>query len=556
MNKYLNIYPRPQFKRNSYYCLNGLWGLNNDFIEVPFPKESKLSQYPNKQHEDKLEYLKTFILPEGFFDDKKRVILHFEAIDQICEVYLNEQYIGKHIGGYLPFSFDITDYLKFENVLVVKAIDNLDKFYPYGKQCAKPHGMWYTPVSGIWGSVWIEAIPKIYSINNIKIDTTINTLDIEVDTDAPNYEIEINFDDYIFIDSYNDKHVHLDIDELNVKYQNWSLDNPKLYDLIIRTETDEIASYFALREITTKTINGYKRLFLNNEPLFINGVLDQGYFEEGIFLPKDPKEYIKDIENMKELGFNLLRKHIKVEPDIFYYYCDLKGILVMQDMVNSGEIKFIGDTLLPTIDLIKANDEKNIDIDRYNFFIEHSIGIIKHLYNHPSIIAWTIYNEGWGQQNSTKAYHTLKKYDEHRLFDTASGWFKPNNSDIDSYHVYFRNKVLKTVDKNKVLLLSEFGGIVRKIEGHIFKDRDANYGYGKQDSEEALSKKIVSIYDNMVIPSIKNGLCGCIYTQVSDVEEEVNGLYTYDRQVCKVNKIEMQKINEKVNKEYFKYIED
>ena len=167
MNKYIDIYPHPQFKRDSFFCLNGTWGLNNGFIEVPFPKESKLSKYPNKKHEGSLEYIKTFILPEGFYDNEKRVILHFEAVDQICEVYLNEQFVGKHIGGYLPFSFDITDYLKFENVLVVKAIDNLDKFYPYGKQCKKPHGMWYTPVSGIWGTVWIEAIPSTSSIRNI-----------------------------------------------------------------------------------------------------------------------------------------------------------------------------------------------------------------------------------------------------------------------------------------------------------------------------------------------------------------------------------------------------
>ena len=556
MNKYIDIYPRPQFKRDSFYCLNGTWGLNNDFIEVPFPKEAKLSKYPIKNHEDSLEYIKTFILPEGFYNNEKRVILHFEAVDQICEVYLNEHFVGKHVGGYLPFSFDITDYLEFENVLVVKAIDNLDKFYPYGKQSNKPHGMWYTPVSGIWGSVWLEAIPRINSIKKLKINTTINTIDIEVDTDAPTYELEISFDKKTYKTKCNDKHIHLELDELNIKYQNWDLDNPKLYDLVIKTDTDEINSYLALRELSVKSVKGYKRLFLNNKPIFLNGVLDQGYFEDGIYLPKDPNEYLKDIENMKELGFNLLRKHIKVEPDIFYYYCDLKGMLVMQDMVNSGEIKFVNDTLLPTVNLIKANDENNVDVERYNFFIEHSIGIIKHLYNHPSIIGWTIYNEGWGQQNSTKAYHKLKKYDKNRLFDTASGWFKPNDSDFDSYHVYFRNKVLKTIDKKKILLLSEFGGIVRKIEGHIFKDRDANYGYGKKDSEEALSEKISSIYDNMVIPSIKNGLCGCIYTQVSDVEEEVNGLYTYDREVCKVNKKVMLDIKDRVDKEYLRNIID
>ncbi|MBR2578179.1 MAG: glycoside hydrolase family 2 [Erysipelotrichaceae bacterium] len=554
MNVYANTYPRPQFKRTSFFSLDGEWTLNDRNIEVPFPKESSLSGYPVKDHEDVLEYRKSFTLPDGFLDKGHRLLLHFTAVDQICDVFLNDVYLGRHEGGYLPFEFDITDNLREENCLFLKVTDDLDTFYPYGKQCSKPHGMWYTPVSGIWGSVWLEAVPEKERINSIRIDTGMHKIHLKVDTDAFGYTVRIRFDEETFEKKFTAKEADLDLEAMNISHRCWSPDDPVLYDLTISTGQDVVTSYLALREVDSRTVGPYKRLFLNGEPLFINGVLDQGYFEDGIYLPGDPEEYLSDIRRMKELGINLLRKHIKIEPEIFYYFCDREGILVMQDMVNSGVFRPIMDTVFPTIGLIRKDDTANIDEERYSFFIKHSADTIDHLYNHPSIIAWTIYNEGWGQQKSSEAYRLLKQHDPKRLFDTASGWFKPNDSDIDSYHVYFRNKVLRNKDQDKVLFLSEFGGVVRKIEGHVFTQRKANYGYGVKNSEEELCNAIRKQYEMMVIPSIRNGLCGCIYTQLSDVEEEVNGLYTYDRKICKVDKETMQEIKKAADAVYLEEI--
>ncbi|MBR3228108.1 MAG: glycoside hydrolase family 2 [Erysipelotrichaceae bacterium] len=552
MNRYKKLYPRPQMRRDSFLSLDGVWGLNNDYIEVPFPKEAPLSSYPEKGYEQEMVYRKYFVLPDGFLKPGERLILHFTAIDQIAEVSLNGQYIGRHEGGYLPFEFDISDYLRYENLITVRVRDDLDTFYPYGKQSKRPHGMWYTQVSGIWGSVWLEAVPSKGRIRDLKINTTIDTIHMEIDTDAEEVSVDIDFDGKHLIRTSAKGIIDIDLTKEGITYRRWSPDDPVLYDFTVDTKTDHIGSYLAIRQIRSVSVNGHLRLLLNGRPLFINGVLDQGYYEEGIYLPEDPKEYLRDIRRMKELGFNLLRKHIKIEPEIFYYYCDREGMLVMQDMVNSGIFHPFRDTVLPTIGLIRRNDTRNVDEKRYDFFIRHSLETIDHLAKHPCIIAWTIYNEGWGQQKASDAYRILKAHDPSRLFDTASGWYRPNESDIDSCHIYFRNKVIRNKDRSKVLMLSEFGGYVRKIEGHVFDKRKANYGYGKKDSEEELTNAIFEAYMKMVIPSIKNGLCGSVYTQVSDVEEEVNGLYTYDRQICKVDKEVMRKIKDMLEEAYLR----
>lgn len=550
MNKYVKLYPRPQFKRQSFQSLDGYWTLNSKPINVPFPKEADLSEYKNDTNNIVLNYTKSFILNKELINRNNKIILHFGAVDQECTVYLNDNLLGKHIGGYLPFSFDITDYLKNENELRVIAIDDLDQDYPYGKQTKKPSGMWYTPVSGIWGSVWLENVPKENSINSIKIDVNLKSLTLNIDSDANIFDLTIDFKTVQYKKTFNSNIINIEFDKLDIPYEYWSTENPVIYNFSIETSTDKIESYFVIRELSVKEVNGYQRLFLNNKPIFLHGVLDQGYFEEGIYLPEDPKEYLNDILRMKELGFNLLRKHIKIEPEIFYYYCDTHGMLVFQDMVNNGQFDFIKKALLPTMGFDKIDDTKKVNNKRYDIFINHSIETIKHLYNHPSIIGWTIYNEGWGQQNSDKAYKTLKALDPNRLFDSTSGWYKQNFSDFDSYHIYFRNKVLNTTDKNKVLFLSEFGGISRYVKGHVFKKRKVGYGYGRKDNEEELSKAILETYNNMVIPSIKNGLSACVYTQVSDVEEEINGFYTYDRKVLKVNKDIMLKIKNMIDDEY------
>lgn len=535
MNHYDKYYPRPLLKRNSFYSLNGKWKLNNNDIEIPFPPESDAANYQGSL--DTLTYEKTFSLPENFYKKDDKIILHFGAVDQICDVYLNNQHLIHHEGGYLPFSVDITRYLQNQNYLKVEAIDTLDYFYPYGKQSKNPSGMWYTPVSGIWQSVWIESYPQD-GIDDLIIETDMNNLNIHIDSQADEFTIE--FENYKNI--FKTKDINIKIDNPHL----WNIDDPYLYSLKIKTHNDEVQSYFALRQIQIKHINGYERLFLNNEPIFINGLLDQGYFERGIYTPEDPSQYETDILNMKELGFNCLRKHIKVEMEAFYYYCDKHGILIMQDMVNSGEYKFYKDTILATIGLQKLKCNI-VDQKRYDFFLQHSIDTIRHLKSHPSIFAYTIYNEGWGQQDASKTYEILKKEDPNRLFDSTSGWFFDDKSDFDSYHIYFRNKKLEA--KDKLLLLSECGGFIRNIEGHQ-SNKGSTWGYGKTNSQEELTNKIELMYEKMYIPSILNGLSGAIYTQVSDIEGEINGLYTYDRQICKVDKQRIKQLNKKIEQIY------
>ncbi len=539
MNETQAYYPRPTFKRASYFSLNGTWNLNNHTINVPYPKEASLANYPNKEYEEELIYQKEFVLPNNFYNTSDKVILHFEAVDNKTEVYLNDNYLGGHIGGYLPFSFDITSFLKEKNILKLIVKDDTDTFYPYGKQTKKPKGMWYTSISGIWKSVWLEAIPKENEIRNIKIDTNLNNIHLYVDTNS-SYKISILFDEETYTNTFNQKEIDINISSIKCQY--WDVNNPIIYPLIIETATDKIESYVAIRQFEIKDNNGIKLFYLNNKPIYLNGVLDQGYFIDGIYRPSDPSEYLKDIQRMKELGFNMLRKHIKVEDEIFYYYCDISGMLVMQDMVNSGDANFIKNILLPTIGFTHQKDDKNVDEDRLSFFIKHSKETIEHLYNHPCIISWTIYNESWGQQCASKVYKELKQIDKYRPFDTCSGWYKTSNSDIDSYHIYFRNKVLHIKNNKQVLFLSEYGGIKRHIKGHEYTN--ANYGYGSSDSEKQLTDKLENIYLNTLFPSIKNGLAGSVLTQLSDVENEVNGLYTYDRKVCKVDCLRIQKLNE------------
>ncbi len=535
MNSYDNYYPRPLLKRNSFFSLNGLWELNGQNINVPFPPEAKLSGYDGDL--GNLVYRKRFTLPENFYKESDRVILHFGAIDQLADVFLNDTFITHNEGGYLPFSVDISRYLEDDNLLEVRVTDELDYFYPYGKQSKKPAGMWYTPVSGIWKSVWIEALPQ-NGIENLNIKTDMNSLHLQILSNAQKFKVE--FENYCEV--FDSNIIDIAIPEPHL----WSLQDPYLYKLKITTDDDQIESYFGLRKIETRIINGHERLFMNNRPLFINGLLDQGYFEKGIYTPEDVKEYERDIVGIKELGFNTLRKHIKIEDEAFYYYCDKHGILVIQDMVNSGKYSFFKDTILPTIGFLKLR-RKAKDKKRLEFFLDQSRRTIGLLKSHPSLIGYTIYNEGWGQQEASTCYEILKKEDPDRLFDATSGWFFDDKSDFDSYHIYFRNKVLK--GKQRLLLLSECGGFTRNIEEHS-DSKKTSYGYGKTDSEEELTERIIDMHRKMVIPSIENGLVGYIMTQISDVEGEINGMFTYDRSVCKVNKKKILAANNELTRIY------
>ena len=539
-----NVYPRPQLKRDSFICLNGLWDFEitesneipSEFTEkilVPFPVESSLSKIGRAvSKKDKLFYRRTFVLPEGFIKD--RVLLRFGAVDRFARIYFNGEAMGVHNSGYLPFFADITEKLKEgENEIIVEVIDNLSNIYPYGKQKKKRGGMWYTPVSGIWQTVWLESVPKDY-IENIRIRPTMDSVEIEVFTKAKHKKITLIDSGETF--EFKDEAITISPKEII----NWTPENPYLYRFRIETDTDSVESYFALRQITKERINGIPRLCLNRKPYLFNGLLDQGYFPDGIFLPATPEGYEKDILLAKSLGFNTLRKHIKVEPAIFYYLCDKLGIAVFQDMVNNSKYSFVKDTALPTVGFKKKNDKKaHKNPESRLAFIECMTGTANMLFNYPSVLYYTIFNEGWGQFDSDDMYERLKAIDNTRIIDSTSGWFWQTKSDVDSHHVYFRKPSLN-FDKSRPLVLSEFGGFSHRVDGHLFSSK--NYGYTTYKSREDFENAVCALYENDVMSLVEKGVSALIYTQLSDIEDETNGFVTYDRAVLKVNEDRMLKI--------------
>ena len=524
------VHPHPQMKREDWLNLNGAWDFSVDYekkgsIRVPFCPESKLSGIGAHFDEGSiLCYTRNFRLPEGW--DKGRVILHIGAADQRADVFVNGKPAGTHKGGYEAFSFDITGFLKEENTLQVCCFDDLqDQSYPYGKQTLNRGGMWYTPVSGIWQSVWLEHVPETY----------IEKLHIENRGYSVTISIEPALGGSVHVAGVG--RFGLENGSVTITPENphlWSPEEPYLYNFTVEAGADKVESYFAIRSLEVKKIGNYPRLCLNGKPYFFHGLLDQGYWPDGLFTPAAPECYADDILMMKKLGFNTLRKHIKVEPEEFYYQCDKLGMIVFQDMVNNSDYNFLRDTALPTIGIQTLDDRKlHADEVGRRRFLEGMEATVKQLKSHPCICYWTIFNEGWGQFDSDNVYDQFKKLDDTRFIDSTSGWFRRKKTDVDSRHVYFR-KVKLAGDGIKPLVLSEFGGKTFKVEGHVFNP-DKTYGYGGCDSLEALNEAVAKLYLEEVLPCIRKGLCAAIYTQVSDVEDEINGLVTYDRKVEKLN---------------------
>ena len=556
--KWTENYPRPQMVRQDWLSLDGEWRYNESgTINVPFCPESELSGIGRRISADEtMVYERDFDVPDAW--NGRRVLLHFGAVDQIANVYVNNADVGTHEGGYLPFSFDVTEFINFggSNTVRVEAADALDHKYPWGKQKNDNGGMWYTPVSGIWQSVWIEPVAAEH-ITSLKIDTGLDWVEIRA------YGITAGT-----ITLLGDRHrltaeegtddkcasIHIDIH----RPHHWTPEDPHLYSFTIESErtlpegetlqlkwtdgdfdasvSDRVRSYFALRTLSIEEEGAYKRLCLNGRPYFFNGVLDQGYWQDGIYTPKSPDAYEADIMAMKRLGFNTLRMHIKVEPERFYYDCDRLGMAVFQDMVNNSDYSYMRDSVLPTIGaklgIQKLSDAgRHSDAETRKIFLQSMEGTVKHLYNHPSVCYWTIFNEGWGQFDADNVYERLKALDSTRFIDSTSGWFRQSKSDVDSYHVYFRPIDIEAGDRP--LVLSEFGGYACRIPGHCFNE-DRTYGNKKCSDEAELLDAISSLYTKEIEPLIDKGLCAAVYTQLSDVEDETNGFLTYDREVKKV----------------------
>ena len=534
-----NAYPRPQMVRKDWLCLNGKWdfryGEIRTAIEVPFCPESLLSGLNLKmEYGREMIYSRGFVLPEEW--SGKRILLHFGSVSRIAEVCVNGDKAMTHCDSYLPFSAEITDLVRAgENEITVTAVNDLSHRHLWGKQKEKRGGMWYTPVSGIWQTVWLEPVPDRY-IRGLKILTDGNTVEITAEG-AENGSVELNGARY----SMNGGKARITVP--NPVY--WCPENPYLYRFTAETGADRVESYFALRTLSIERVNGKPRLCLNGEPYFFHGLLDQGYWSDGLYTPASPECYPDDIRAMKALGFNMLRKHIKIEPEQFYYECDRLGMVVFQDMVNCGEYRYLRDTVLPAfgIGLRRKDSRLNRNTEARENFLNGMDATVRLLRNHPSICLWTIFNEGWGQFNADEAYTRLKALDGSRFVDSTSGWYMRHLSDVESRHIYFR--ALRNGKQDRPQILSEFGGWSLKYPDHSF-NLEKTYGYKKYIARESFVRDLRALYLEQVLPLIPQGLCAAVYTQVSDVEDETNGLLTFDRKAAKVLPEEFRSVSDRL----------
>ncbi len=560
-DKPLQEYPRPQLVRNSYVNLNGWWeyaitkrdDIPTKFdgkILVPFSPETTLSGVNRALKPNEFLYYRTnFSLTKSFVKDV--VLLNFGAVDCICDVYVNKMHLCRHEGGYNAFSVDITQALAETNELIVKVRDYTDtKYYANGKQSLKRGGMWYTPQSGIWQTVWLESVPAQY-IQGLRITPNIDDASVTV-------EAMTNFDEPVTVKVLDgDKEIvradgkgAIKLIFPNEAFRLWSPEDPFLYDLKIISRRDAVKSYFGMRKFACEKVGRYHRLMLNNAPYFHNGLLDQGYYSDGLYTAPSDEALAFDIKAMKDLGFNMLRKHIKVEPMRWYYHCDRLGMLVWQDMPSGGTKQHKWVTLiLPNIGVNRLKDSNYAMFSRKSeqgrdTFVAEYTEMLDQLYNCVSIAMWVPFNEAWGQFDANKIAALTRDIDPTRTVDHASGWHDQGGGDINSMHVYFK-KVHLNKDKNRAVCLTEFGGYSYKDTAHSFNP-DRTFSYKRFDSLDAFNDGIYQLYQRDVINWIDKGLSAAVYTQVSDVEDEVNGLYTYDRKVLKADPDMIRELNKKI----------
>lgn len=545
-------YPRPQFMRNSYRNLNGWWeyaitkGLMfpagyDGRILVPFSPESLLSGAEHiLQPDEYLWYRRTFTLEGLGVQYNGHVFLNFGAVDEETDIWVNGSKLCHHAGGYLAFSVDITDAVDLSDLHAVNTVtvcvsDSTDTSWKNrGKQKLIHGGMFYTPQSGIWQTVWLEAVPAIY-LRELKITPLFDEKAVIITSFvSAACMVKINMAGMQYSCAANIPY-RISLPDMHP----WSPEDPYLYDLTVTAAGDTVRSYFAMRKFSTgMDDSGIPRLFLNNEPYFQDGILDQGYWPDGLYTAPSDDAMIYDIASAKAMGFNMIRKHLKIEPMRWYYHCDRLGMIVWQDMINGGGRSITTFLLSLPADLPFVNSHFS-DRNHYLFsrrsrrgraeWLRQCAEAMHQLYNCPCIGEWTAFNEGWGQFDALDVYKRMRSWDSTRIIDHASGWYDQGGGDIKSVHSYF--SPLKVVPDDRPFCLTEYGGLSMRVEGHSYSSEV--FAYEKHSDSTALQTAFDGLREK-IYRLQGDGLAAAVYTQLSDVEEEVNGIFTYDRKVQKL----------------------